>query len=111
MAKQDYYETLGVAKAASADDLLKNADLALYYAKAEGRSRCRLFGEEIGRERQRRAVLGAQLKGAIDNGEIQAYFQPLVRTHDGSVAAFEALGRWFHPDFGAVPPFEFVRLA
>jgi EAL domain-containing protein (putative c-di-GMP-specific phosphodiesterase class I) len=70
-----------------------------------------LFSDEIGRERQRRTVLSEHLKGAIENGEIQAYFQPLVRTHDGSVAGFEALGRWFHPEFGAVPPFEFVRIA
>ena len=107
--------SIGVAvfpeDATTADDLLKNADLALYCAKAEGRARCRLFSDEIGRERQRRTVLSEQLKGAIANGEIQAYFQPLVRTQDGSVAGFEALGRWFHPEFGAVPPFEFVRIA
>jgi diguanylate cyclase (GGDEF)-like protein/PAS domain S-box-containing protein len=107
--------SIGVAvfpdDASNADDLLKNADLALYYAKAEGRARCRLFNGEIGRERQRRMTLGEQLKGAIERGEIQAYFQPLVRTIDGTVAGFEALGRWFHPEFGAVPPPEFVKLA
>jgi diguanylate cyclase (GGDEF)-like protein len=107
--------SIGVAifpeDATTADDLLKNADLALYCAKAEGRARCRLFSDEIGRERQRRTVLSEHLKGAIANGEIQAYFQPLVRTQDGSVAGFEALGRWFHPEFGAVPPFEFVKIA
>ena len=70
-----------------------------------------MFSDEIGRERQRRTVLSEHLKGAIANGEIQAYFQPLVRTQDGSVAGFEALGRWFHPEFGAVPPFEFVKIA
>jgi predicted signal transduction protein with EAL and GGDEF domain len=107
--------SIGVAlfpdDATTADDLLKNADLALYYAKSEGRARCRLFSDEIGKERQRRTVLSGHLKAAIENGEIQAYFQPLVRTQDGSVGGFEALGRWFHPEFGAVPPFEFVRIA
>jgi EAL domain-containing protein (putative c-di-GMP-specific phosphodiesterase class I) len=55
--------------------------------------------------------LSEQLRGAIENGDIQAYFQPLVRTGDLRVCGFETLGRWFHPDFGAVPPPEFVRLA
>jgi diguanylate cyclase (GGDEF)-like protein/PAS domain S-box-containing protein len=107
--------SIGVAvfpdDAADTDELLKNTDLALFYAKAEGRARCRLFGDDIGRERQRRTTLIEHLGPAIANGEIQAYFQPLVRTLDGTVAGFEALGRWFHPEFGAVPPGEFVKLA
>ena len=56
-------------------------------------------------------VLSEQLRGAIENGEIQAYFQPLVRARDMRVVGFETLGRWFHPEFGAIPPPEFVRLA
>jgi len=99
------------ADATEAEDLLKNADLALYHAKAEGRGRCRHFTEELGATRQRRMVLSEQLRGAIENGEIQAYFQPLVRARDMRVVGFETLGRWFHPDFGAIPPPEFVRLA
>ncbi|MGB9364437.1 MAG: EAL domain-containing protein [Xanthobacteraceae bacterium] len=107
--------SIGVAvypdDATDAEDLLKNADLALYHAKAEGRGRCRHFTEELGNERQRRMVLSEQLRGAIENGEIQAYFQPLVRARDMRVVGFETLGRWFHPEFGAIPPPEFVRLA
>jgi diguanylate cyclase (GGDEF)-like protein/PAS domain S-box-containing protein len=94
-----------------AEDLLKNADLALQHAKAEGRGRCRVFTDEMGLERQRRTTLGEQLKDAVENGEVQAYFQPLVRTTDGKIVGFEALGRWFHPEFGAVPPPEFIRIA
>jgi diguanylate cyclase (GGDEF)-like protein/PAS domain S-box-containing protein len=97
--------------AACADDLLKNADLALHYAKAGGRGKCRQFTEALGHERQRRMALSAQLRGAIENGDIQAFFQPLVHTRDLQVSGFETLGRWFHPEFGAVPPPEFVRLA
>jgi diguanylate cyclase (GGDEF)-like protein len=99
------------ADADNAEDLLKNADLALYHAKAEGRGRCRHFTEELGSERQRRMVLSEQLRGAIENGEIQAYFQPLIRARDMCVVGFETLGRWFHPEFGAIPPPEFVKLA
>lgn len=93
------------------DELLKNADLALYQAKAEGRGKCRHFTVALGQERQRRMTLSEQLRGAIEHGEIEAYFQPLVRSRDHKITGFEALGRWFHPEFGAVPPFEFVRLA
>src|SRR5205807_9181871 len=52
-----------------------------------------------------------QLRGAIENGDIQAHFQPLVRLRDMRVIGFEALGRWFHPEFGPIPPPEFVKLA
>ena len=107
--------SIGVAvypnDATDVEDLLKNADLALYHAKSEGRGRCRHFTEELGNERQRRMVLSEQLRGAIENGEIQAYFQPLIRARDMRVVGFETLGRWFHPEFGAIPPPEFVRLA
>jgi len=107
--------SIGVAvypdDAKEAEDLLKNADLALYHAKAEGRGRCRHFTEELGSERERRKVLSEQLRGAIENGEIQAFFQPLIRVRDMRVVGFETLGRWFHPEFGAIPPPEFVRIA
>ena len=97
--------------AATADDLLKNADLALHYAKAGGRAKCRQYNEALGQERQRRMALSAQLRAAIDNGDIQAFFQPLVHTKDLRACGFETLARWFHPDFGPIPPPEFVRLA
>ncbi|MBV8836372.1 MAG: EAL domain-containing protein [Alphaproteobacteria bacterium] len=107
--------SIGVAifpdDAANAEDLLKNADLALYHAKAEGRGRCRHYTEALGKDRQRRMVLSGQLRGAIEKGEVQAYFQPLLRARDMHVVGFETLGRWFHPEFGAIPPPEFVKLA
>ena len=107
--------SIGVAvypeDADNAEDLLKNADLALYHAKAEGRGRARHYTEALGNERQRRMVLGGQLRGAIENGEILAYFQPLIGARDMRVVGFETLARWFHPEFGAIPPPEFVKLA
>jgi diguanylate cyclase (GGDEF)-like protein len=107
--------SIGVAvfpdDASSADDLLKNADLALYHAKELGRGKCRHYSAALGRERQRRMTLIGDLRGAIENGEIEAHFQPLVRTRDLTVGGFEALSRWFHRDFGAIPPPEFVKLA
>ena len=95
----------------SAEDLLKNADLALFHAKSEGRGRCRPFTEELGQARQRRMALSEQLRAAIADGDIQAHFQPLVRARDMRVVGFETLARWFHPEFGPIPPPEFVKLA
>jgi diguanylate cyclase (GGDEF)-like protein/PAS domain S-box-containing protein len=107
--------SIGVAvypcDATNTEDLLKNADLALFHAKTEGRGRCRYFTDELGKARQRRMVLSEQLRAAIENDEIQAYFQPLVRARDMRVVGFETLGRWFHPEFGPIPPPEFVKLA
>jgi len=97
--------------ATTADDLLKNADLALHYAKTSGRAKCRQYSDALGQERQRRMALSGQLRAAIDNGDIQAFFQPLVHTTDLRASGFETLARWFHPDFGPIPPPEFVRLA
>ena len=113
--RYEFGASIGVAvfpaDATNAEDLLKNADLALYHAKAEGRGRCRHYTDELGQQRQRRMVLSGQLRGAIENGDIQAYFQPLLRPRDMQVVGFETLGRWFHPEFGPIPPPEFVKLA
>jgi len=97
--------------ASTADDLIKNADLALNAAKAGGRGKCRQYTDTLGQARQRRMALSEQLRGTIENGEIQAFFKPLVHTADLRVCGFETLARWFHPEFGAVPPPEFVRIA
>lgn len=107
--------SIGVAvfpdDAGDAESLLKDADLALYQAKTSGRARCRHFTPELAAERQRRTLLSEQLPAAIANGDIQTFFQPLVRASDLRVTGFETLARWFHPDFGAIPPNEFVRIA
>ncbi len=97
--------------ASSSDELLRNADLALNQAKSEGRARCRHFTEALGKDRLRRAALSEQLPAAIANGEIQAFFQPLVSATSLRATGFEALARWFHPEFGSVPPNEFIRVA
>ena len=93
------------------DQLLKNADLALYHAKAAGRGKCRHFTQALGNARQRRSILGEQLGKAIADGVIETYFQPLVRSTDRRISGFEALARWFHPEFGPIPPPEFVHIA
>lgn len=95
----------------SADQLLKNADLAMYRAKADGRGSYCFFEPEMDARIQARRALELELRGALDAGQLQLYYQPLVDPRSGEVRCFEALLRWFHPRLGEVPPSEFVPLA
>ena len=95
----------------SADQLLKNADLAMYRAKADGRGSYCFFEPGMDARIQARRALELELRGALDAGQLQLYYQPLVHPRSGEVRCFEALLRWFHPRLGEVPPSEFVPLA
>jgi diguanylate cyclase (GGDEF)-like protein/PAS domain S-box-containing protein len=106
---------LGVAvfpeDGADADGLLKNADLALYQAKAEGRGRFRFFEPAMEAQARARRRLEGELRRALERGEFALYYQPLLDLRGGAVAGFEALLRWRHPGGGLVPPGEFVPVA
>jgi diguanylate cyclase (GGDEF)-like protein len=95
----------------SADQLLKNADLAMYRAKADGRGSYCFFEPEMDARIQARRALELDLRSALGSGQLQLYYQPLVNAKTGEVHCFEALLRWFHPRLGAVSPGEFVPLA
>jgi diguanylate cyclase (GGDEF)-like protein len=95
----------------NADQLLKNADLAMYRAKADGRGSYCFFEAEMDARIQARRALELDLRNALVAGQLQLYYQPLVNAQTGEVRCFEALLRWFHPRLGAVPPSEFVPLA
>ncbi len=94
-----------------ADQLLKNADLAMYRAKADGRGSYCFFEPEMDARIQARRALETELRNALNEGQLQLHYQPLVNAASGEVQCFEALLRWFHPRLGAVPPGEFVPLA
>jgi diguanylate cyclase (GGDEF)-like protein len=93
------------------DQILRNADLALYRAKADGRSVHRFFESQMDSEARERRMLEAELRDAIGNDELVLYYQPLVSTDDGKPTGFEALIRWNHPIRGLVPPAEFIPIA
>jgi diguanylate cyclase (GGDEF)-like protein len=107
--------SIGIALAptdgANADQLLKNADLAMYRAKADGRGSYCFFESEMDGRIQARRALELELRNALVAGQLQLYYQPLVNPRSGEVRCFEALLRWFHPRLGSVPPSEFVPLA
>jgi len=90
---------------------MRNADLALYRAKQEGRGIFRFFEPEMDARAQARRQLEMDLRGAIEREEFELHYQPLISVADRRVAGFEALIRWRHPQRGLVAPDAFVPLA
>ena len=95
----------------SADDLLRNADFAMYQAKAAGRGRYALFEPEMHASALGRLSLEADLRRAVDRGELFLHYQPVVGVATGAISGVEALVRWRHPERGVVPPNDFIPLA
>jgi diguanylate cyclase (GGDEF)-like protein len=93
------------------ETLLRNADLGLYRAKAEGRGRYHFFEAEMERRAKLRRSLELDLRKAFEHGEFELYYQPLVNTVTQAVNGCEALLRWKHPERGMIPPSEFIPLA
>jgi diguanylate cyclase (GGDEF)-like protein/PAS domain S-box-containing protein len=94
-----------------AENLLKNADMALYQAKEEGRGICRSFVPAMNVHLQEQRKLELDLRGAVERGEFELYYQPLVAAPSGEITGFEALLRWFHPERGMISPADFIPLA
>ncbi len=93
------------------DQLLKNADMALYRAKADGRGTYRFFEAEMDALMQARRTLELDLRKALVNGEFELYYQPLVNLERQEISGFEALIRWNHPERGLISPLDFIPLA
>lgn len=96
---------------ASAEELLRNADAAMYRAKSAGRSQAVYFEERMNAEALARLELDRDLREAIGNGELELHYQPQVVLETGAVLAAEALLRWRHPRLGMIPPGRFIPLA
>jgi predicted signal transduction protein with EAL and GGDEF domain len=93
---------------ASADTLLKNADMALYRAKADGRGTFCFFRDEMAQTVEARRVLELDLRQALANEEFELYYQPLVNLKSGRISTCEALLRWTHATRGAVSPADII---
>jgi diguanylate cyclase (GGDEF)-like protein len=93
------------------DELLKNADLALYRAKADGRGTYRFFETGMDARAQARRLLEMDLRAALQRNEFEAYYQPIRDVASDRVVAFEALLRWNHPQRGLIAPINFIPLA
>jgi diguanylate cyclase (GGDEF)-like protein/PAS domain S-box-containing protein len=95
----------------SAEDVLRDADIAMYRAKGSGHGQHVVFDVAMHERAVRRLRLETDLRGAIDRSEFVLHYQPIVRLGDGSVAAYEALIRWQSPERGLVSPADFLPLA
>ena len=93
------------------DQILKNADLAMYAAKSAGRRTYRFFAPEMDAQLRARRHLEVDLRQAIGAGALEVYYQPCVSLQDDRITGCEALVRWRHPERGAVSPAEFIPIA
>jgi len=93
------------------DRLLRNADLALYRAKGDGRGTFRFFEQAMDLQMQTRRIMERDLRKALPDGEFELYYQPVVNLASNAISGFEALIRWNHPEKGMVSPASFIPLA
>ncbi|WP_284260617.1 putative bifunctional diguanylate cyclase/phosphodiesterase [Bradyrhizobium iriomotense] len=93
------------------DSLIKNADVALYQSKADGRGTYRVFHNEMNTRLQERRAIEADLRAALQLRQFELYYQPIVNIASKQIVAFEALLRWNHPQKGVVSPATFIPVA
>jgi diguanylate cyclase (GGDEF)-like protein/PAS domain S-box-containing protein len=107
--------SIGIALSPSdgltSEELMRNADLALYRAKQDGGGRHRFFEREMDHQAQKRRDMECDLRRAFANGEFELHYQPLVDIAADKVAGFESLLRWRHPDKGMISPADFIPVA
>jgi diguanylate cyclase (GGDEF)-like protein len=107
--------SIGIALApehgADARELLSHADLALYHSKQTGRSRYTVFEAVLETEADVRRALEVDLRAALDRGQLELHYQPIVDAATAAVVVFEALLRWRHPTRGMIPPMSFIPFA
>lgn len=105
--------SMGIAPAtlSAPEDVLRNADLALYRAKEQGGGRFAVFDETLFRNATMRLQLENALREALAHQDLEIYFQPIVRLSTGRLVGFEVLVRWHHPEYGFIPPSRFIPIA
>ncbi len=96
---------------ADAADLLRNADVAMYMAKRESKGSYRVFEPDMHREVVERLEMRADLQRALETGQLEVHYQPVIRLNGTTVYGFEALLRWHHPTRGTIPPAQFIPVA
>jgi len=108
IASADHTRTAGPE---GAEELLRNADVAMYMAKEAGKGRYQVFEPAMHDTALKRLELKADLQRAVDNHEFVLHYQPVIELESGAIEGMEALLRWVHPQRGIVPPLDFIPLA
>jgi len=109
--------SIGVAYAngregdAATEELLRNADIAMYVAKNQGKGRCEVYQPTTHKTVMSQVQLRTELQRALENSEFVLHYQPLVTLETERISGLEALVRWQHPERGLIPPLEFIPLA
>ncbi len=93
------------------EQIIRDADIAMYRAKSQGRARYAVFDETMHQQVVRRLQMETELRQAVDRGELYVLYQPIVLLSSGRIVGFEALIRWNHPQWGPISPGEFIPLA
>ena len=102
---------VGPSDGMSPDQLIRNSDLALYRAKADGRGTYRFFGPEMDAQMQARHLMEYDLRNALPAGQFELHYQPVVNLESNEISGVEALLRWRHPEKGIIPPSAFIPVA
>ena len=102
---------LGDGEPQRAEEMLKDAELAMYHAKRSGGDRIDVFKPSMRARKSDRLSIESDLRRALERDEITILYQPIVRLEDRAVAGFEALARWNHPKLGRLSPGEFINIA
>ena len=114
---QEVYTTLSIGIALGSDyaedvaDMLRNAETAMHQAKARGKARYEVFGRDMHGELMSRLKMETDLRRACERDELFVDYQPIVSLQNRTLIGFEALVRWRHPEFGLVPPKDFIPVA
>lgn len=93
------------------EDMIRDADAAMYRAKARGRARYEVFGQEMHRHAVARLQIETEMRRALDRHEFRVFYQPIVDLTSTAIVGFESLVRWQHPERGLIPPGEFIPVA
>lgn len=117
LESQSFYPSCSIGIAVHPQDgddtetLIKRADMAMYHAKKQGRNNYQFYSTTLQEEAIERVRMEGALRLALSKGDFELHYQPQVRLSDGALTGMEALVRWQHPEFGLVPPDQFIPLA
>ncbi|MDN3519415.1 EAL domain-containing protein [Aquisalimonas lutea] len=114
---QEFRVTVSIGVTLYPDDgedeqtLMKNADVAMYHAKEQGKNNFQFYSEELNADSLERLALESSLRNALERWEFRLFYQAKQSSSDGRITGMEALLRWEHPELGLIPPLQFIPLA